>query len=172
MNAAAIGGAKARKDPRRDCWRTPAAFSALVQNHLLCAWDASGRGPEEWAHGFGWGNVGDAITNTWPIDRVVFVNAPFSLMGEWAARIVRHAGPVVVLCPLRPSSAWFDLLIGTPAHLAFPPWGVPPTGWRHMPTGRGVELILLRKRVAYDPPPGGKKSSPSFDSCLVLRGGG
>lgn len=170
MNADAIGGATARKDPRRDCWRTPAAFSSLVRNHLLCTWDASGRGPDEWAHGFAAGNTGDALANPWPDDQVVFVNAPFSLMAEWALRIVLHAGPVAVLCPLRPSSSWFDLLIGTPCRRAFPIWTT-PKGWRPVPTTAGVELLFLRKRVAYEPPPGIKKSSPSFDSCLILRGG-
>lgn len=33
-----------------------------------------------------------------------------------------------------------------------------------------VELWLLPVRVAYEPPPGIAASSPTFDSCVVVRG--
>lgn len=175
VNANAIGGAVATGEPRRDNWRTPSSIiEAMIAKFGPRLWDASATGPSQWATGEG--NTGDALVNQWPSDRLVFSNPPFSRMGEWASRIVRHSYPTLTLCPLRPSSAWWRLLVSVSCVRHYPArgserWG--SVGVRSVEveqTNGAVLLILFDRRVAYLPPPGVNASSPAFDSCLILRG--
>jgi hypothetical protein len=177
VNGGNWGGAAATNDPRRDTWRTPDWLLQIVQD-LGCSWDASGRGPDEWAHGFAAGNVGDALANPWPDDRGVFINPPFSVATLWVDRIVAHKGDVALLCKLTPSTGWWRraaaAIEGATPHATAEPAivGKGREAVRLVPFASGVFLGLFPYRVQYVPPEGIKASSCNFDSCLILRGGG
>ena len=167
-------GAKSSKDSSRDNWRTPKWLMDVLHAEFPMLWDATGRGPDEWAHGCEDGSTApDALAAEWPTHRQVFCNPPFSQMKEWAPRIASHPGTIVTVCKLAPSAAWFKTLIGDTNRTDV------PHQTQLIPCDKGmifsadllcgVSLWLLPCRVAYEPPPGIKASAPSFDSCVVVR---
>ena len=167
-------GALRSGDPRRDNWRTPKWLMDVLHAEFPMLWDATGHGPDEWAHGCEDGNTAsDALAAEWPTHRQVFCNTPFSRMKAWAPRIAAHHGPTVTVCKLTPGTKWWQTLASRDGNYASG-YGV---GWLDTPMGRilrcpllnDVALWLLPVRVAYEPPPGIAASSPSFDSCVVVR---
>jgi hypothetical protein len=165
-------GAKATKDARRDNWRTPQWLMDVLHREFPMLWDATAHGPDEWAHGCEDGNTApNGRVAEWPTHRPVFCNPPFSEMREWSRRIASHPGQTVTVCKLAPSVAWWRTIVGK--------CGGPTTRTRWIRSQRGdiveadlansVSLWLLPVRVAYEPPEGIKATSPSFDSCVLVR---
>jgi hypothetical protein len=170
---AAAEGAKRSGDSSRDNWRTPKWLMDVLHAEFQYLWDATGHGSDEWAHGCGSGCKGDSHKVTWPTHYPVFCNPPFSEMKAWAPRIAEHPGTIVTVCKLAPSTKWWQTLTSLDSHFA----SSLGTRWTNTPKGKisrigfrdGVDLWLLPVRVAYEPPPGIAASSPSFDSCVVVR---
>jgi hypothetical protein len=168
-------GAKASKDSSRDNWRTPKWLMDVLHDEFDILWDATARMREGWAHGCTHGNLAwDSLKIDWPTNVPLFFNPPFSQMKEWAPAIAAHPGPTVTVCKLAPSTKWWQTLTWetrSNAGVAAPRWlssfdhktiaivGISP----------GVSLWLIPQRVAYEPPPGIKATSPSFETCVVVR---
>jgi hypothetical protein len=169
-------GATRSRDPSRDNWRTPKWLMDVLHAEFPMLWDATARSESEWAHGCTDGNeYADALSAglRWPSDRPVFCNPPFSQMKTWAPAIAAHPGPTVTVCKLAPSTEWLKALIGDTNRTDV------PHQTQLIPCDKGmifsadllcgVSLWLLPCRVAYEPPLGVKATSPSFDSCVVVR---
>jgi hypothetical protein len=63
------------------------------------------------------------LDSVWPQDRPVYINPPFSDPLPWVRRAAEHAGPVVMLLPVDPTTKWWTyerlfkvILIGSRLH--------------------------------------------------------
>ena len=85
-------GAKSSKDSSRDNWRTPKWLMDVLHAEFPMLWDATGRGPDEWAHGCEDGSTApDALAAEWPTHRQVFHEEDDCLVhrltrADWLAR--------------------------------------------------------------------------------------
>lgn len=55
------------------------------------------------------GKANGGLVAEWPTDRPVFINPPFSNPEPWVERASAHSGPVIMLLPADPSTAWWQL---------------------------------------------------------------
>lgn len=49
---------------------------------------------------------------SWPVDRPVFINPPYSDPGPWVRKARDHPGPVVLLVKCDPSTHWWQESVG------------------------------------------------------------
>ena len=132
----------------RDCWRTPRDLfeeihrefrfdvdaAADAANHLLPRW---------WGPG---GEVEDSLSVQTTTDRL-WINPPFSEIGQWAQWLVGLNPNAVMLVPgNRTGRHW----------------------WQDFVIDYAAEVRCLPGRVQYVPAPGIEKSSCAFDSVLVV----
>lgn len=130
---------------QNDNWRTPDWLYKALDTEFAFDCDAAADETnhlcEKWTN-----NVTLSIFE--PPDRV-FCNPPYSKIELFVGAALRASCLWVFILPVRTRAAWFERLE------------------RARQTGR-VEFRWLRKRIAFDPPPGVEPSSPRMDTFIAV----
>lgn len=134
-------------------WRTPAHILGFVRDVFDREIDldpATNEDNPTYAHAI---FTRDGLEKRWVAD-TIFMNPP------WSRKLKLPIEPWLV--KLREADAREKIAI-IPASVG--------TGWFHRQVWDRFWIVCFPKgRVKYDPPPGIKGTSPSFDSCLVYHG--
>lgn len=133
---------------QNDNWRTPAWLFKALDTEFAFDCDAASDGTnslcESWI-----GDINNAIANGFPICSRYFCNPPYSNIEPFVRAALDNPWLWVFILPVRTRSAWFELLYRS----------------------ERVEFRWLRKRIAFDPPPGVEASQPRMDTFIaVVRG--
>lgn len=153
MNQIALPGMPiATTDGDRDCWATPRDLFERLDAEFGFVWDLAA---EVWSAKCDcyFTRDQDALAQRWRnINGSLFCNPPFSELKEWAAKARYEAaqGAVVVML--------------LPAHRCEQPW------FQGHVIGHAHEVRMIRRRVAYDPPPGLETGADGakFPSMVVV----
>jgi len=91
-----------------------------------------------------------SIEETAPLSTMrVFCNPPYSNILPFVVRAMKHGSIWVFILPVRTRSEWFEMLNQSDR----------------------VEFRWLRRRIAFEPPPGVEPSSPRMDTFIaIVRG--
>jgi phage N-6-adenine-methyltransferase len=132
-------------DPRRQEWGTPIHLFRALHKEFSFTIDAAANARNAKLMRY-WSPKDDALRQDWCGERV-WCNPPFANIRPWLAKalasvMIGGCPLAVLLLPDATSSEWFDLAT----------WGT---------------VDFFRGRVAYDPPPGIKASTPAGGAMLV-----
>lgn len=159
MTADLFGVEPSEHEGDRDCWTTPDRIYLPLHEEFGFGWDLAASEENTKCPRF-FTIDDDALSRDWTeIALPMWLNCPFSKLPEFvekasassAAMVTdirsRAGSPIVMLMPSnRNDQDWFhDYVIGVAA-----------------------EVRMIRGRVAYNPPPGVKATSPSFGSQVVI----
>lgn len=137
----------------RDCWTTPDRIYLPLHEEFGFGWDLAASAENSKCGSF-YTIDDDALAQDWTALKLpAWCNPPFSRLSEFvdkaadATAVSRDAPIIVMLMPSnRNDQDWFhDHVIECAA-----------------------EVRMIRGRVAYNPPPGVKATSPSFGSQVVI----
>lgn len=130
---------------QNDNWRTPDwLFKALGTEFAFdfdAAADADNHKCADWCD-----NIDEIVLTG---KERVFCNPPYSHIEPFVVRALAGDGVWVFILPVRTRARWFEMLEAARR------------------AGR-VELRWLRKRIAFDPPPGVEESSPRMDTFIAI----
>lgn len=127
---------------QNDNWRTPPWLFKALDCEFALDFDAAA-------------DNGNALTgmSTHDIESAdvppgvrVFCNPPYSNIMPFVTRALAWPNLWVFILPVRTRAAWFELLVNSPR----------------------VEIRWLRRRIAFDPPPGVNPSSPRMDTFIAI----
>ena len=138
-------------DTSRDAWRTPRwLFEALDREfHFIC--DMVADEQNHLCSRYVTTNQ-DALSIKWPREGRLWCNPPFSMLPEFTAKAAGE------------SSMGVEVVMLVPAHRCEQGW------WHQYVLGVASEILYIRKRVEYAPPPGVVSSGATFPSCLLVYG--
>lgn len=171
--AGSHGGAT-EEDPSRDNWRTP--FWIVEQ---IRKWHPTEKifdvacGVEDRL--FDDGAKGrNMLAEAWPDDAVLFLNPTFSNLMQWASKVrAEYEKPrkftLYLITPFRPETGWWDALFYDAMFTDL--WcprvsGRLVLGWQTEEADDQIMHGVFKDRVAFDPPPGVKKSGPGGWTAL------
>jgi len=128
---------------QNDNWRTPAWLFKALDTEFLFDVDGAADESNKLCPCF----VRDIRNNDGFTNGArVFCNPPYSNIDPFVRRALAGSDLWVFILPARTRAAWFEALIHSPR----------------------TEVRWLRKRIAFDPPPGVEASSPRMDTFIAV----
>lgn len=129
---------------QNDHWRTPAWLFKALDMEFAFECDAACDATNQLCEHSGIGNIDEMGATLW--DRY-FCNPPYSNIEPFVDAALANPSTLwAFILPVRTRSAWFERLRNSPR----------------------VEFRWLRKRIAFDPPPGVEPSSPRMDTFIAI----
>lgn len=135
----------------QDAWQTPEEVLALVREVAPIDLDpcTSEDNPTGAKHFIT--EAQNGLQGFWPGAGLVYVNAPYSRMRDWAERVGQASGPrreIIALVPARTDTRW----------------------WHRLVTYRPHAICFWQGRIKFNRPGGGPSQSAPFPSALLYWG--
>jgi phage N-6-adenine-methyltransferase len=137
------------KGPRSDLWETPPEIIAELKS-IGCNFDVASNGENAKFDHFFDANFFDAMVESWPKDRVCFLNPPFSRAREFVEKTVCEAKRGVKIALLYKASNLETAI------------------WQKWIFPNASAIIFLERRVNFISPIGEKANQPPFGCAIAF----